>query len=168
MVLLLALLPIMFASTESRSVIQRDILQTPLAQTKSREANKASKLPAVTVEFEMNPGDEGALISWGNESESYILEIRGARVILTYGCFFQDEAIIKVSEKLHPGRSTVRYEFGAEQAGCHPVGSLFANGKLVEHSGASSTAESSQDPLTTGMSYTGTITRVAFSERTAP
>lgn len=146
---------------------QHPDLENPLLQVLPKEANSPNKQYAVTVELEMEPGDEGVLISGGTYSEGYRLEVSGGRMVWIYECAFSKQLTVTVSDPVSSGLVRVRYEFGPEQPttqGKHRIGKMYVNGRVVEHTESLAVPESDRNLLCSGFSFTGRIKRISFDE----
>jgi len=146
-------------------------IRTPLPFPHLKESDARDKSNVITVDFEMRPGDEGVLISGGDFSEDFSLEVSEGRVVWAYISALQEKAVIAVSDRLPMGFVTVRYEFGPEQPielGKHQKGKMFVNGKLVEGSGTFTFRSKSLDYLFLDFTFTGTIIKVSLDETPSP
>lgn len=138
-------------------------LQSPSLAIDSKAPNVQDKRFAITVDFEMKSDDEGVLITGGDASESYSLEVRAGTLIWIYESVFPNERIVRVSAPLPARTISVRLEFGP----CYRTGSMFVNGRQVVTRSVL-LQESDLGALSSGFQFTGIIRGVSFQEINHP
>jgi len=141
------------------------------APVRFQDVSARAKAFAIVVEFEMVPDGEGVLVSGGNSSEVYTLEVISGRAIWKYECIFLKDALISVSEPLPTGPITVRFEFGPPQPvmlGQHSRGRMFINGKAADGPTTIALEEEVREFFFCPFTFTGAIRGIHFEEIAAP
>jgi len=150
--------------------IQRSA-QSSYNLTRSKVITAKNEAFAIVVEFEMEPGGEGVLVSGGNSSEIYTLEVISGRAMWKYECIFLKDALISVSEPLPAGPVIVRFEFGLPQPtmlGQHANGKMFVNGQAALGPTKFLMEEQERDAFFSPASFTGAVRSIRIEEIPAP
>ena len=96
--------------------------------------NTKNKSHTITAQIVMpQEGGEGVIVAEGGSSAGFSLYVQGGKLVYEFNWFDEDRYIIKSSEPVPIGKSTVRFDFvydgGGEGKG--GKGTIFINGKNV-------------------------------------
>ena len=162
----LIVLPPVYSSIAVPDFIENGLSNGQSHPPRWEASNAVQEATVITVDFEMTSGDEGILVTGGDDSERYSLAVKSGRLIWLYACIFQSDVSITLSDVLPTGLISVRYEFGPLQSlsrGRHRQGKLFVNGRLFDKSSNLPQPDSFFDSIGHGPSFTGRIQRLSFA-----
>jgi hypothetical protein len=165
------------ASTQEPSAKHVEAFAKPSRPVQSTQSQATDELRSITVEFEMNAGDEGVLVMGGDESELFSLDVIDGRLVWTYQCIFQERPDRAVSDRMKSGTMRLRLEFDSVQSadlGRHRSGRMFINGDIVHLTGRNDEGadfdpkEIPSNVPAPDFSFTGKIYRVVINENSKP